>query len=78
MALLGVAGADLTVDSVEAITRQALASAPGRAVLLNHRGRIIAANTSDYLPGTLYKFGPDEPAERDPRIPWVVVRPDSV
>jgi DNA-binding FadR family transcriptional regulator len=74
---LGVAGADLTVDSVEAITRPALAAVPGRAALLNHRGRVIAANTSDDLPGTLHRPTPDESLERDPRIPWVVVRPES-
>jgi GntR family transcriptional regulator, transcriptional repressor for pyruvate dehydrogenase complex len=72
---LGVAGADLTVDSVEAITRPALAAVPGRAALLNHRGRVIAANTSDDLPGTLHRAAPGESLERDSRIPWVVARP---
>ena len=74
---LGVAGADLTVDSVEAIARPALAAVRGPAALLNHRGRVISANTSDFLPGTLYVAAPDDPLDRDPRIPWVVVRPRS-
>jgi DNA-binding FadR family transcriptional regulator len=76
-AFLGVAGADLTVDSVEAITRPALAAVSGRAALLNHRGRVIAANTSDDLPGTLHQIAQGESVDRDPRIPWVVVHPDS-
>ncbi|HET9125331.1 MAG TPA: GntR family transcriptional regulator [Solirubrobacteraceae bacterium] len=70
---LGAAGADLTVDSVEAITRPALAAAPAPAILLNHRGRVIAANTSEHLPGTLYRERPPDVVERDPRIPWVLV-----
>ncbi|HTU29148.1 MAG TPA: GntR family transcriptional regulator [Solirubrobacteraceae bacterium] len=74
---LGVAGADLTVDSMEAITRPALAAVPGRAALLNHRGRVIAANTSDDLPGTLHHPVADDSLGRDPRIPWIVVRPRS-
>jgi hypothetical protein len=72
---LGVAGADLTVDSVETITRPALAAVPAPAILLNHRGRVIAANTSEHLPGTLYRERPQDVVERDPRIPWVLVHP---
>jgi len=71
---LGVAGADLTVESVEAIARPALAAMPGPAALLNHRGRVIAANSSAHLPGTLYGTVPEPSVSRDRRIPWVVVQ----
>ncbi|HLI60703.1 MAG TPA: GntR family transcriptional regulator [Solirubrobacteraceae bacterium] len=70
---LGVTGADLAVEAVESIVRPALAAVPGRAALLNHRGRVIAANTSDHLPGTLYPDDFDARVTRDPRIPWAVV-----
>jgi DNA-binding FadR family transcriptional regulator len=72
---LGVVGADLTVDAVEAIARPALAAVPGGALILNHRNRVIAATSGDHLPGTLYRPHPGDRIERDPRIPWVVLHP---
>ena len=42
---LGVAGADIAVGSIERIAGPALAAVGADAVLLNHRGRVIATNT---------------------------------
>ena len=71
---LGVAGADIAVGSIERIAGPALAAAGADAVLLNHRGRVIATNTSRWPVGVLWDGDPaGVRVERDPRVAWNVV-----
>ncbi|WP_259314127.1 FCD domain-containing protein [Capillimicrobium parvum] len=71
---LGVAGADIAVGSIEPIAGPALAAVGADAVLLNHRGRVIATNTPRWPVGVLWGGDPaGARVERDPRVGWNVV-----
>ena len=79
-AFLGVAGADIGVGRIEAIGGTALAALDAEAALVNHRGRIIATNTSRRLVGTLWPGAgnawpppSDDLIVRDQRLLWAVV-----
>jgi len=70
---LGVAGADITVPSLERIAAPALAAVGADAALLNHRGRVIATNTPRWPVGLLWPGDtPGARIERDPRVAWSV------
>jgi len=86
---LGVAGADVLVGRFAALIASSLATLGEDAALVNHRGRVIAANSSRYTSGALVSprhlarlnttAGPWEESDdgtavaRDPRIPWALL-----
>jgi hypothetical protein len=72
----GVAGADILAEEVERLVLPALARLPQAAALVSDDGRVIAANTSSLLPGSILPPERARPAaSHDPALPWRLVSP---
>jgi hypothetical protein len=72
----GVAGADILAEEVERLVLPALARLPQAAALVSGDGRVIAANTSSLLPGSILPPELARPAaSHRPALPWRLVSP---
>lgn len=75
-AFLGVAGADISVGRIEDIAGGPLAAVGQDALLVNHRGRVIASSTPRQLVGTLWAPTDDDESPV-PATPGWTTRPDG-
>lgn len=51
---LGVAGIDMTVARIEALSEPGICAVDRPAVIVNHHGRVVASNRAEFMVGTLF------------------------